>query len=210
MKSLAVRLLGEFGVDGVEPAALGSRKARLALQLLALAQGRAVPSVQLADALWGDAQPTRPDDQLAVLMSRLRSVLGRERIEHRDGGYLLHFDWLDVAELAHLLAEIERRRGAGNMIGAAAVARIALSLLHAGPGSPGSSTASGATPLPGDWAGLRQAEIDRLSARARLVAASALLAAGDWMAACDAAAAALHSDPYEEAALRVLMRGYVP
>ena len=209
MKSLAVRLLGEFGVDGVEPAALGSRKARLALQLLALAQGRAVPSARLADALWGDAQPTRPDDQLAVLMSRLRSVLGRERIEHRDGGYLLRYDWLDAAELAHLLAEIERRSGAGNMIGAAAVARIALSLLHAGPGSPSSSTANGATSLPGDWAGLRQAEIDRLSARARLVAASALLAAGDWMAACDAAAAALQHDPYEEAALRVLMRGYV-
>jgi DNA-binding SARP family transcriptional activator/tetratricopeptide (TPR) repeat protein len=209
MKSLAVRLLGEFGVDGVEPAALGSRKARLALQLLALAQGRVVPSELLADAVWGDAQPTRPDDQLAVLMSRLRSVLGRERIEHRDGGYLLRYDWLDVAELAHLLAEIERRRGGGNVIGAAGVARIALSLLHAGPGSTGSSSASGGTSLPGEWAGLRQAEIDRLSSRARLAAASALLAAGDWMAACDAAAAALQHDPYEEAALRVLMRGYV-
>jgi len=209
MKSLAVRLLGEFGVDGVEPAALGSKKARLALQLLALAQGRAVPSALLADAVWGDAQPSRPDDQLAVLMSRLRSVLGRERIEHRDGGYLLRYDWLDVAELAHLLAEIERRRSAGNVIGAAAAARIALSLLQAGPGSPGSSTGSGTASLPGDWAGLRQAEIDRLSARARVVAAAALLAAGDWMAACDAAAAALQHDPYEEAALRVLMRGYV-
>ena len=89
-----------------------------------------MPSAVLADAVWGDAQPARPDDQLAVLMSRLRSVLGRERIEHRDGGYLLRYDWLDVAELAHLLAEIERRRGAGNIIGAAAVARIALSLLR--------------------------------------------------------------------------------
>ncbi len=72
MKSLAVRLLGEFGVDGIEPAALGSKKARLALQLLALAQGRAVPSAVLADAVWGDSQPARPDDQLAVLMSRLQ------------------------------------------------------------------------------------------------------------------------------------------
>src|SRR5277367_6593851 len=132
MKSLAVRLLGEFGVDGVEPAALGSKKARLALQLLALAQGRAVPSALLADAVWGDAQPSRPDDLLAVLMSRLRSVLGRERIEHRDGGYLLRYDWLDATELAHLLDEIERRRVAGNVIGAAAAARIALTLLRGG------------------------------------------------------------------------------
>ena len=29
------------------------------------------------------------------------------------------------------------------------------------------------------------------------------------MAACDAAAAALERDPYDEAALRVLLRGYV-
>ena len=89
MKSLAVRVLGDFGVDGVEPQALGSRKARLALQLLALAAGQVVPSDVLVDALWDDAPPARPDDQLAVLMSRLRSVLGRDRIEHRDRGYLL-------------------------------------------------------------------------------------------------------------------------
>ena len=132
MKSLALRLLGEFAVDGIEPAALGSRKARLALHLLALAQGRAVPSAVLADALWGDAQPARPDDQLAVLMSRLRAVLGRDRIDHRDGGYLLRYDWLDAVELGHLVEEIERRRAAANVIGAAAAARIALSLLRGG------------------------------------------------------------------------------
>ena len=31
MKSLALRVLSDFGVDGVEPQALGSRKGRLAL-----------------------------------------------------------------------------------------------------------------------------------------------------------------------------------
>ena len=39
MKSLAVRVLGDFGVDGVEPQTLGSRKARQALHVLALGQG---------------------------------------------------------------------------------------------------------------------------------------------------------------------------
>ena len=39
MKSLAVRVLSDFGVDGIEPQALGSRKARLALHLLAIAGG---------------------------------------------------------------------------------------------------------------------------------------------------------------------------
>jgi DNA-binding SARP family transcriptional activator/tetratricopeptide (TPR) repeat protein len=198
MTSLAMRVLGEFAVDGIQPAALGSRKARLALQLLALGQGRTVPSAVLADALWGEAQPARPDDQLAVLMSRLRTVLGRDRIAHRDGGYLLRCDWIDAVELGHLVEEIERRRSAANVIGAAAAARVALSLLR-----------GGAAPVPGDWAELRLAEIDRLAARARLVAGSALLEAGDWMAACDAAATALEHDPYDEQALRVLLRGYV-
>ena len=42
MRSLAVRVLNDFGVDGMEPQSLGSRKARLALHLLALAGGQVV------------------------------------------------------------------------------------------------------------------------------------------------------------------------
>src|SRR5215472_4747852 len=129
MKSLAVRVLGDFGVDGVEPHALGSKKARTALHLLALAQRHCVRSDILIDALWGEAPPSTPDEQLAVLMSRLRSVLGRDRIEHRDGGYLVRYDWLDAAELAALTDEMDKRRGAGHIVGAAAAARVALSLV---------------------------------------------------------------------------------
>ena len=96
MKSLAVRVLGEFGVDGLDPHAVGSRKARLALHLLALAGGQAVPAGVLTDAIWGDAPPARPDDQLAVLVSRLR-VGARPRPDRpSQGGYLLHCDWLDA------------------------------------------------------------------------------------------------------------------
>ena len=199
MKSLAVRVLGDFGVDGVEPQSLGSRKARLALQLLALAEGQVVPSDVLIDALWEGAPPARPEDQLAVLLSRLRSVLGRDRIEHRDRGYLLRCDWLDAAELAVLTDEVERRGAAGNVVGAAAAGRVALSLLRG----------AGPVPVPGEWAQLRRAELERLTNRTRRVAATALLAAGDWVAAADAATAALERDPYEEVALRVLLRAYV-
>jgi tetratricopeptide (TPR) repeat protein len=199
MKSLALRVLSDFGVDGVEPGALGSRKGRLALCVLALAGGQVVPVDVLVDALWGDAPPGRPEDQLAVLISRLRSVLGRERIQHRDRGYLLVCDWLDASELAALTEEMDRRRGAGNLLGAAAAARVALSLLR-GYGLPS---------VPGEWAQLRLAELDRLVGRARRVAATALLEAGDWMAAADAATAAVVADGYDEAALRVLLRAYV-
>ena len=199
MKSLAVRVLGDFGVDGIEPQAFGSRKARLALQLIALGGGQAVPAGVLIDALWDTAPPTRPEDQLAVLMSRLRSVLGRDRIEHRDQGYLLHCDWLDATELAVLTREVEARREGGHVTGAVAAARVALSLIRG----------DGPRPLPGEWAQLRQAELERLIGRARLVAATALLEAGDWMAAADAASAAAERDPYDEAALRLLLRAHV-
>jgi len=199
MKSLAVRVLSDFAVDGIEPQALGSRKARLALHLLALADRTVVPSGVLTDALWGDTPPARPDEQLAVLLSRLRSVLGRDRIEHRDGGYLLHCDWLDAAELAGLTDEVARRRESGNVAGAAAAARVALALT--GRGGPG--------PVPGDWARLRLAALDRLVSRCHLVSASALLDAGDWLAAAETASAALEHDPYDEAALRVLLRAQV-
>jgi len=199
MKALAVRVLGDFGVDGIEPRALGSRKARLALHLLALADGAVVPSAVLTDALWGDNPPARPDEQLAVLLSRLRSVLGRDRIEHRDGGYLLRCDWLDAAELAGLTDEVTRRHEAGSVAGAAAAARVALALVSRG----------GAGPLPGEWAQLRLAALDRLVSRCRLESASALLDAGDWLAAADAASAALERDPYDEAVLRVLLRAHV-
>ncbi len=199
MRSLAVRVLNDFGVDGIEPQSLGSRKARLVLHLLALAGGQVVTSAALADALWDDTPPAKPDDQLAVLVSRLRSVLGRDRIEHRDHGYLLRCDWLDAAELAGLIEEIGRRRGAGHMMGAAAAGRVALSLIRG----------DGPAPLPGEWAQLKRADLERLIRRARQVAATALLDAGDWMAAADAAATALERDPYDEAALRVLLRAQV-
>jgi len=200
MKSLAVRVLGDFGVDGLAPHALGSRKARQALHLLALGQGAVVRTGVLTDALWAGTLPARPEDQLSVLVSRLRSVLGgRERIAHQDGGYRLHYDWLDAAELASLIDEVTARREAGNVAGAAAAARVALSLVR-GPGP--------ATAAPGEWAAQRQAELTRLAGRARRVAAQLLLEAGDWATAADAATTALDQDPYDESALRLLLRAY--
>jgi len=199
MKSLAVRVLGDFGVDGIEPQAFGSRKARLVLRLLAVGGGQAVPAGVLIDALWDTSPPARPEDQLAVLVSRLRSVLGRDRIDHHDRGYLLRCDWLDATELAGLTREVQSRRADGHVTGAVAAARVALSLIRG----------DGPQPLPGEWAQLRLAELERLISRARLVAATALLEAGDWMDALDAGSAAAERDPYDEAALRVRLRAYV-
>ena len=198
MQSLSVRVLGEFEVDGVEPSALGSRKGRALLRLLALARGQAVSADALALALWGDALPSRPADQVAVLVSRLRGVVGRDRLEHTDVGYRLRYDWLDADELADLMDEIERRQRDGNVGGAAAAARVALSLIR------GELVAEQEP-----WAQSRRGELDRLVTRAGRLAASALTAAGHWVEAADIASAAVERDPYDEDALRQLMRAYV-
>lgn len=198
MRSLSLRVLGEFTVDGVDPAALGSRKGRALLRLLAMARGHAVAVDTLTQELWGDAPPTRPADQLAVLISRLRTVLGRDCLEHTDAGYRMRYDWLDADELSDLVAEIERRQRDGNIRGAASAARVALSLVR---GEPAAEL--------GPWSQARLAELDRLVMRARRVAASALTSAGSWLEATELAGTALERDPYDEDALRLLMRAYV-
>lgn len=199
MGTLSVRVLGELTVDGIDLSQL-DRKARTLLQLLALARGRPVPAGTLADTLWGDRPPARPGDQLAVLASRLRRVLGRDRVEHTDGGYRLRADWLDLVELEAVVAEAERRDAAGEAGGAVAAARIALALQR------------GALPeiAPGStWAAAERAAAERLVVRARRVAATALLGAGQWQDALEIAAADSAADPYDEHAVRTVMRAHV-
>ena len=110
MDRLSVRVLGGLDVEGLEPRAVGSRKARSLVRLLALSRGRVVATRDLVEALWGEAPPANPAEQVSVLVSRLRGVVGRERIEHVENGYRLVYDWLDAAELETITAEIERRR----------------------------------------------------------------------------------------------------
>lgn len=199
MGTLSVRVLGELTVDGIDLSQL-DRKARTLLQLLALARGRAVPGATLADALWGDRPPARPGDQLAVLASRLRRVLGRDRVEHSDAGYRLRADWLDLVELEAVVAEAERREAAGEAGGAVAAARIGLALLRGAlpDVSPGST-----------WVSAERAAAERLVVRARRVAATALLGAGQWQDALEIAAADSGADPYDEHAVRTVMRAHV-
>jgi DNA-binding SARP family transcriptional activator/tetratricopeptide (TPR) repeat protein len=198
--ALSVRVLGEFSIDGVDTRTLADRKARQLIRWLALARGRPVSASSLADALWGDTPPARPVDQVAVLASRLRRALGRDAIEHVDDGYRLRYDWLDLDELTTVVAEAERRLAEGQATGAVAAARIALALVR------------GPLPDPGTEAPWVLAEHDaagRMVSRARHVASSAMLAAGDWLDALDLATADARADPYDEEAVRLVMRANV-
>ncbi len=87
-------------MEGLEAPRLGSRKARILLKVLALARSKPVSTEFLADCVWPDGLPTRAADQLSVLVSRLRSVLGPAVLVRSEAGYSLAFEWLDLD--AHL------------------------------------------------------------------------------------------------------------
>ncbi len=128
MGDLRVRVLGGLEVEGFSPQQVGSRKARTLVKVLALAPGRAVPVATVVDALWPDGPPSRPADQVGVLVSRLRGVLGADRLVREEGGYRLACDWLDVVELEARVAEARARLAVGATGAAGAVAEAAMAL----------------------------------------------------------------------------------
>ena len=193
---LRVRVLGGFAVEGREERALGTRKARVLLKRLAVAGGQSVPVDEIAAAVWGGDLPQNPADQVSVLVSRLRSVLGAGRLPRSDAGYRLAADWLDLVELERTVSELEERLREGETGAALAASHAALGLAR-GPLLPEED---------GDWVDAARPGAERLLAQARLLAAEAAVAAGELGAARAAAQSVLDHDPYDEAALRLVMR----
>lgn len=196
--ALRVRLLGGLSVDGVGEHDVGSRKGRTLLKVLALSRGRAVSTDRLAEILWGDQPPSRPADQVAVLVSRLRRVVGAERLPRTDAGYALHCDWLDADELAARVAEAADALDGGRLAAARAAAAAALTLARG-------------ELLPeeeGEWVEAERAAAAALVGSARRIGAEAAALAGDHAAAGALAEQALAHDPSDEASLRILMRAH--
>lgn len=194
-----VRVLGGFSVDGQSERSLSSRKGRTLLMVLALARGATVSVDRLVDVLWGDARPARPADQVGVLVSRLRRVVGPERLPRRGGGYALLVDWLDLDELASRVGEAGEALSAGRIAAARAAADAALHLARG-------------VVLPdehGPWVEPDRSAGVSLTAAARGIAAEAALAAADVRSAMALAEQGLVEDHYDEAMLRVLMRAYL-
>ncbi|MFD2093115.1 ATP-binding protein [Blastococcus deserti] len=193
---LRVRLFGGVHVDGVPPADLGTRKARTLLGVLAAADGRSVPLERLTAAVWPEHLPARPVDQLGVLVSRLRRAIGPERIRRVGAGYALDGVRTDLAEFARHADEAEAALAAGSPARALARARTALDL------------ADGELLLgeSGEWVDGERRAAARRCMRLRLVLAEAAVVTGEPRRAVAAAQEVLDADPYDEEALRVLMR----
>ena len=191
-------MLGGLVVEGIAERELGSRKGRTLAKVLALARGAPVPVERLVDVLWGDQLPARPAEQVGVLVSRLRAVVGAHRLPRSDAGYALLVDWLDVDELSRRTEEAARALAAGRVSAARAAAGAAVTLAR-GPLLPDED---------GDWVVVERVSVQAEVARARIVAMEAAAAAGDHAAAATLAQSALSHDPYDEVALRGLMRAH--
>ena len=178
---------------------LGSRKGRLLLKMLAVAAGQPVSVDRIADVLWGDDQPSRPAEQVGVLVSRLRGVLGAERINRTDAGYALVLDWVDVSELKSLAALAARALADGRVGAARAAADAALGLARG-------------VLLPdedGDWIMPDRTAVEATVTQVQRLAVEAAVAAGDHGGAAALAEQALAHDPYDEVVLRSLMTAHL-
>ena len=196
-----VRLLGQLEVEGrSEALEAGQPQGTDALlKLLALARGTPVSVDRIADVLWGDAQPARAADQVGVLVSRLRGVVGREW-SHEDTGRLF---------LGRRLAG-HRRVGPSAVTAAEALAGGRTGVARA---AAGAALALVRGPLladdDGEWVDADRAVIDATIVRARRTAVDAAVTAGDLDAAASLAEQALAHDPYDEVVLRALMRAHL-
>jgi DNA-binding SARP family transcriptional activator/tetratricopeptide (TPR) repeat protein len=195
-----VHLAGPLSVevDGapLAAAALGSRKARTVLGMLAASGTAAVGLADLEAALWPDVAPADPAAVLASLVSRLRRVLGAAGIVGGRGGYRLGpAVEVDVALARGLIEEAERRQ-AGQPGLAASAAERARQLLGSGAVLPDED---------GDWSEVVRAEVSVLRRRARHALAAGALATGQAELAEQVAADATRADPLDEAATRLQM-----
>src|SRR6266700_6223266 len=120
-------VLGSVDVrtDG-RPLALGGPKQRALLALLLLNANGVVSRDQLIDALWGERAPASAQRSLDTYVSRLRTLLGGDRIERHSPGYRLRVEpgELDLERFETLLEQ-------GRAASAARDPAAARELLHA-------------------------------------------------------------------------------
>ena len=196
-------LAGTFRVvrDGVQltDGEIGSRKSRTLLKLLAVERPGLVTVDRIVEILWPDERPASPEQNVAIMVSRLRAVLGAELIQGGRAGYRLAAGpgvVVDLDVAAGFCEQAEGKLGTAAAVALAAAER-AYELLSAG-------TAIGDEQY-ADWADPARDQVRELLRRVRLAAAEASLATGDPRRAAGYAEAAVAADPLDEAAHRWYM-----
>ncbi|MBN9113177.1 MAG: AAA family ATPase, partial [Pseudonocardia sp.] len=200
---LRLRLLGPFTVEGGSSDIVPVGKARRVLAVLAERPGEFVSVGDLVEALWESAAPQRADRNVAALVSRLRKVLGRERIDGTATGYRLVATDLstDLAEAIEHVERAELELGHGRFAVAVTGAELATGLLAADVALSGEQ--------PDRWVSDVRLRVARYCRRARICWAAAALELGTPEVTVDVASAALDQDPLDEEACRLVMTGLV-
>ena len=184
----------------VSGSALGSRRGRMLLCLLALEGGGRVSSDRVVEALWPEGGPAYPHRVVASLVSRLRGLLGPEVIDGDPGGYRLVGRPVVDVDLDHarrLVAEARQRLEHGEPGLATTASSRAVRMLGSGDLIAEQPDAV--------WAEAGRAECRELLRDGRHLLSEAALEVGDVPRARSAAAAAWAADPLDEAAARLLM-----
>lgn len=203
MDGVLIRLCGAMAATrGDVEVPVPGRKARLLLARLAAASGT-VEAGDLVDVLWSGRPPSRPSDNIATLVSRLRSALGPDVVSGGRHGYRIGGPpavRVDVAEARTLVGQAGRHLRAGDPSLALAAAERGMALLDGGRALVGEPD--------GDWVDVLRAETVALLRSLRHLAAEAGPAAGEHRAGVDAARAAAEADPLDERAHRLLMAAH--
>ncbi|MBM2623784.1 winged helix-turn-helix domain-containing protein [Actinoplanes sp. LDG1-06] len=128
---MRIALLGSPAVTaGERRLRIAGEKQHALLALLALNAGRVVPADRLIDGLWGDGGPQDRPNALQHQVSRLRALLGGDRVVRRDPGYRLDVppDDVDVHRFERLAREGRAALRAGDPREAADCLRAGLAL----------------------------------------------------------------------------------
>jgi len=124
----------EVRIDG-RGVPLGGPKQRAVLALLLLDANEVVSRDRLIDRLWGERPPASAQRSLDSYVSRLRALLGADRIERRAPGYLLNVEpgELDLTRFEELLEQGRSAAARGDSVAARDHLRDALALWRARP-----------------------------------------------------------------------------
>lgn len=126
-----IRILGplEIRVNGAA-AALGGPKQRAVLAMLLLHRNEVVARDRLIEGVWGERPPAAAQRSLDSYVSRLRAILGADRIERRAPGYAVRLESgeLDLELFETLLEQGRAAAATGDAATANEVLRQALGL----------------------------------------------------------------------------------
>ena len=199
---LRLSLLGTFRVQGDLHEAPPAGQAQRLLKLLAAHDGRFVPVDVLIDVLWS-RPPDHAERNIAVLVSRLRRALGRERIDGGPAGYRLVLDddtTVDLFEARDLVATAEHELTDRRFAPAADAAERAAALFSSGRALTEERDAP--------WTAEVRLLAEHLLRRARRCWWTAALELGAHGTVVEVAGAALRDDPLDEEASRAAMAAH--